>query len=57
MCKAATDIHAPYAISCKNGKGHVDKSIKLIEKVYELLAIIGFLKSSLFLGYRMSFFF
>ena len=55
MCKATPNIHTPYAIFGINCERYVDKSIKLIEKVPELLAITGFFKSSLiFLGYKMS---
>ena len=46
----------PYAKVGLNCMAYVDRIIKLMEKVPELLAIIGFLKSCLiFEGYKISF--
>ena len=55
MCKATPNIQIPNAIFGINGERYVDKSIKLIEKVPELLVSIGFWKSSfIFSGYNIN---
>lgn len=55
MCKATPNIQIPNAIFGINGERYVDKSIKLIEKVPELLVSIGFWKSAfIFSGYSIS---
>ena len=56
MCKPTPNIQIAHEIFGINAMVYVDKSIKLIEKVPELLAITGFLKSFLIdEGYNINF--